>query len=104
MPFIGPKLALEVNDVDGKTALCWILGQFGQCIEDSPYMLEKLIEDSKELQNSQLTAALMAASVKLFFKRAPEMKRILASCFQEIMTNCTDIHVKQRAVMIYRLL
>jgi len=95
---------LEVNDVDGKTALCWILGQFGECVEDSPYMLEKLIEDSKELQNPQLTASLMASTMKLFFKRAPETKRILATIFKEVMTNCSDIHVKQRAVMLYRLL
>jgi hypothetical protein len=26
LPFINPKLATEINDVDGKIALCWILG------------------------------------------------------------------------------
>jgi hypothetical protein len=30
-------------------ALCWLLGSFGQFIEDAPYMLEKMIEDIKEL-------------------------------------------------------
>jgi len=67
-------------------------------------MLEKLIEDSKELQDSSLTTNLMAASFKLFFKRAPETKRVMAAIFKEIMSNCTDNHVRQRAVVLYRLL
>jgi len=46
----------------------------------------------------------MNSAFKLFFKRAPEVKKILATIFQEIMTNCQDNHVKQRAVMLYRLL
>jgi len=55
IPFITPKLALEVQDVDGKVALSWILGQFGHCIMDAPYMLEKMIEDIKELQSAELS-------------------------------------------------
>ncbi len=81
VPFLTPKLATEINDVDGKTALCWLLGQFGHLIEDAPYMLEKMIEDLKELQSAELTTVLLASSFKLFFKRAPEMKRILAAIF-----------------------
>ena len=81
LPFITPKMALDVVDVDGKTALCWILGQFGHMIEDAPYMLEKMIEDVKELQSPYLTSQLVAASYKLVFVRAPEMKKILGAVF-----------------------
>ena len=104
LPFLGPKLTTEIIDVDGKVALCWILGKFGQCIEDAPYMLEKLIEDSKELQHAHLSSCLVEATFRLFFKRAPETKKVLAAIFQEVMTNCTDVHVKQRTIMLYRLL
>lgn len=104
IPFINPKLALEVQDVDGKVALCWLLGMFGHYIEDAPYMLEKMIEDIKELQSAELSQVLLAATFRLFFKRAPETKKILANVFQEIMVNCMDSHVKQRAVFLYRLL
>jgi type IV secretory pathway VirB3-like protein len=47
---------------------------------------------------------LLNSVFRLFFKRAPEMKKVLSAVFQEIMTNCTDIHIRQRAVMLYRLL
>ena len=81
IPFITPKLALEVQDVDGKVALSWILGQFGHFIMDAPYMLEKMIEDIKELQSAELSQILLAAIFKIFFKRAPETKKALATVF-----------------------
>ena len=81
IPFLTPKLAQEVHDVEGKAALCWLLGQFGEYAEHAPYMLEKMIEDTKELQAAELTAVLLQASFKLFFKRAPEMKKVLALVF-----------------------
>jgi vesicle coat complex subunit len=81
LPFLTPKFMNEVYDVDGKIALCWLLGQFGEQIEDAPYMLEKMIEDLKELQSAELSNALLASAYKLFFKRAPETKRILAQIF-----------------------
>lgn len=40
-------------------------------------MLEKMNDDLKELQSANLTSVLLASAFKLFFKRAPEMKRIL---------------------------
>jgi hypothetical protein len=57
------------------------LGSFGHFIEDAPYMLEKMIEDIKELQSAELSQGLLAATFRLFFKRAPETKKILASVF-----------------------
>ena len=63
-----------------------------------------MIEDIKELQSAELAQSLLAATFRLFFKRAPETKKILANVFQEIMTNCSDSHVRQRAVFLYRLL
>lgn len=63
-----------------------------------------MIEDLKELQSPELSSALLASAFKLFFKRAPETKRVLAQIFQQVMTNCYDVYVRQRAVMLYRML
>lgn len=79
--FITPKLAQDVHEVEGKVSLCWIVGQFGQKIEDAPYMLEKMLEDLKEFTSPELCQSLMSAVFKLFFKRAPETKRILGDVF-----------------------
>jgi hypothetical protein len=42
--------------------------------------------------------------MRLFFKRAPEMKPILASYFQQTMKNSSDADLKQRIMFYYRLL
>jgi hypothetical protein len=51
----------------------WICGEFGDQIEESPYILEKMIEEQKEFNSVKLTSILLTAIFKLFFKRAPEV-------------------------------
>jgi len=60
----------------------WILGEFGQSIEESPYILEKMAEESREVNNPDLSSALFIAVFKLFFKRAPETKALFAKVFK----------------------
>lgn len=73
------EIQLEhIIEVDGKIAYVWILGEFGEKIEHSPYILEKMNEEVKELNSSLFTSTLISAAFKLFFKRAPEMQKILA--------------------------
>jgi AP-4 complex subunit beta-1 len=54
-------------------AFVWILGEFGDLIEDSPYILERMIEDEKQFNSVKLSSSLLTALFKLFFKRAPEV-------------------------------
>lgn len=82
----------------------WILGEFGQHIEDSPYILEKMAEESREVNSSELSSALFVSVFKLFFKRAPETKALLQKQFMEVMNNGTDAHLKQRAMFMYRMM
>jgi len=63
----------------------WILGEFGQFIEESPYILEKMAEESREVNSPQLNSALFMSVFKLFFKRAPETKGLLQRQFAEIV-------------------
>ena len=82
----------------------WILGEFGELIEDSPYILEKLIEDNKEFNSVKLQSIILTSLFKLFFKRAPEVKSMMASFMEIVIRNCVDTDLKQRAVFYYRLL
>ena len=63
-----------------------------------------MAEESKEVNNSELSSALFISVFKLFFKRAPETKALLQKQFQEVMNNGVDAHMKQRAFFIYRLM
>jgi hypothetical protein len=42
-------------------------------------------EEMKELNSPAFSAGLLNAVFKLFFKRAPEMKKVLQSVFKEII-------------------
>ena len=72
-------------DSEGKISFVWILGQFGHLIDESPYILEKLEKESREMQNSELSSALFISTTKLFFRRAPETRNLFQRLFQEIM-------------------
>jgi hypothetical protein len=67
-------------------------------------MVEKFLKDVNELNSAEFSAILLMSVFRMFFKRAPETKHILASLFKEVMTNSTDTDLKQKAVFIYRLL
>ena len=47
---------------------------------------------------------ILTSLFKLFFKRAPEVKRMLGSFMENVIKNCVDTDLKQRAVFYYRLL
>lgn len=104
VPLVSRIQTDQIMSNEGKTAFVWVLGQFGEHIEDSPYILEKMAEESRELNNTEVSSALFIAVFKLFFKRAPETKALLQRQFQEIMQNSTDAHLKQRAIFFYRLM
>lgn len=77
VPLICRVQTDQIIENDGKIAFVWILGEFGHFIEDSPYILEKMAEESKEVNNSELSSAMFISVFKLFFKRAPETKALL---------------------------
>jgi hypothetical protein len=42
-------------------------------VEESPYIIEKMIEEQKEFNSVKLSSTLLTTIIKLFFKRAPEV-------------------------------
>jgi hypothetical protein len=94
VPFIS-KIGLEqIEDIEGKTGFVWILGAFCEQIPEAPYMIEKFLKDMTELDSPEFSIILLISTFRMFFKRAPETKHILAGLFKEIMTNSTDTDLK----------
>ena len=85
VPLLSKITLDQIEEEQGKVAFVWILGQFGELIEEAPYILEKMQEEMKELNSPAFSAGLLNAVFKLFFKRAPEMKKVLQSVFKEII-------------------
>lgn len=105
VPLIAKIQMESIAEAEGKIAFVWILGEFGDKIEEAPYILESLTKNEmKDLNSPEFSSALMMAIYKLFFKRAPECKQLLGTIFQEIIQNSTDSTLKQQAIFLYRLL
>lgn len=93
-----------MTEVEGKCAFVWILGEFGEDIDEAPYILEKMIEEQKEFNSVKLSSILLTAIFKLFFKRAPEVHKMLGQFLEQLIKSAVDTDLKQRAVFYYRLL
>ena len=73
-------------------------------IPEAPYLLEKMVDDIKEANSPEFTGILLTSVYSLFFKRAPETKKLLSSVFTHIFNKSTDSALKEKATFLYRLL
>jgi vesicle coat complex subunit len=97
------KCMKTISSSEGKTALVWILGEYGEEIQESPYILEELISGWDE-ENSPVKLQLLTTSVKLFFKRTSEMKENLMSALNKGCADAAHPDVHDRALFYLRLI
>lgn len=63
-----------------------------------------MIEEQKEFNSVKLTSIMLTAIFKLFFKRAPEVQKMLGQFLEQLVKSAADTDLKQRATFYYRLL
>lgn len=80
------------------------MGQFGEQIDDSPYILEKIFHEEQGGNQVDIQKFLVIAGSKLFFKRSPEMYPILVRMYKYVLKQSTDADLRQRVMFYYRLL
>ena len=93
-----------VSEPEGKAAVIWMIGEYGDLIRMAPYILEPLIEVYDEESSYFVRTELLAASMKLFFKRPPEMQKMLGRLLRKAMQDSSNVDCKDRALFYYRLL
>jgi AP-4 complex subunit beta-1 len=94
---------LAFSDDDSKVALAWVLGEFGEHIEDAPYILETMCANFAG-ESAVLRLELLGALMRLFFKRPPEVRPALGRVLQEAVSDFSHADVHDRALLYYRLL
>lgn len=105
--YILPNIENVVDYVtsnEGKIAIIWICGEYGEIIINSPYILEMYIKKVNPNDSLDVSFALLSASVKLFLKRAPEMHKSLEYLFTIIFEQADSADLIDRAGFYYRLL
>lgn len=99
-----PKLIKSIDDIDGKCAVIWMIGEYGEDIRRAPYVLEPLIDNFEEETSTAILMDLLSASMKLFFKRPPEMQSMLGRLLEAAINDAKNQDVHDRALLYYRLL
>eukprot|EP01147_Barroeca_monosierra_P004316 gene4316-6624_t len=92
------------DEADARAALVWMMGEFGELIEESPYVLEGLIDDISTEKSADVRLQLLTSTVKLFFKRPPEVQKMLGRLLDSVISNEMHQDVHDRALLYYRLL
>ena len=98
------KTLKTIEESDGKVAVVWMLGEYGDTIDDAPYILEPLIDGYADEPSGEVRMELLTASMKLFFKRPPELKAMLGRLLTKAVADGSRVDVRDRALMYYRLL
>lgn len=106
-PLISPPLprALRyITDPAGKASLIYLLGECGDVVPEAPYSLERLIDRYDDLEDAAIKVALLEATLRLFFCRAPEVQRMLGRLLAKATEDVSNQDLHDRALLYYRLL
>jgi AP-4 complex subunit beta-1 len=90
----------------GSAAIVWLLGEFGDLIQNAPYVLEEIIKKDRYKQTkSGMGIEILHAVTKMFFYRPAETRQLLGTLLASILkSNDVDPDLFDRAIFIYRLL
>jgi AP-4 complex subunit beta-1 len=92
------------DEPEARTALIWMLGEFGADVDSAPYMLEEIVANIEAETSHVVRLQLLVTSMKLFFIRAPEMQATLGKLFEFCIDEEEHQDVHDRALLYYRLL
>jgi len=98
------KCLKSIDEEEGKVAVIWMIGEYGDTIKDAPYILEPLIDNFVEEPSHAVRMELLTSAMKLFFKRPPELKQMLGKLLKAAVEDVSQIDVRDRALLYYRLL
>lgn len=92
----------RMEDPVGKAAVIWMIGEYGQLIDDAPYLLEPLIDGVKDEESVLVRCELLTATLKLFFKRPPEVQKMMGRLFKACLNETVNKLVHDRALLYFR--
>lgn len=101
---ILPRCLQEVDEPESKAAVLWMLGEYGEEIVEAPYALEQEIDNYEQGDSAVVKLALLTCTCTLFFKRPPEVHKMLGRLLAAATNDTSSQDVHDRALFYYRLL
>uniref|UniRef100_UPI0037E8C3C7 AP-4 complex subunit beta-1 n=1 Tax=Semicossyphus pulcher TaxID=241346 RepID=UPI0037E8C3C7 len=102
-------LALEgceetLQDSQGRQALLWLLGVYGERVTSAPYTLEVFIDGVRSEASLGVKMELLTTTMRLFLCRPAETQDMLGRLLHYCIEEETDMCVRDQALLYYRLL
>ncbi|KAM4562386.1 AP-4 complex subunit beta-1 isoform 1-T2 [Odontesthes bonariensis] len=93
-----------LQDSQGRQALLWLLGVYGERVSSAPYTLEVFIDGVRSEASLAVKMELLTATVRLFLCRPAETQDMLGRLLHHCIEEETDMCVRDQALLYYRLL
>ncbi|KAM6925338.1 AP-4 complex subunit beta-1 [Xenentodon cancila] len=93
-----------LQECQGRQALLWLLGIYGERISSAPYTLEVFIDGVRSEASVGVKAELLTATMRLFLCRPAETQDMLGRLLHYCIEEETDMCVRDQALLYYRLL
>ncbi|KAL1917291.1 uncharacterized protein VTP21DRAFT_4947 [Calcarisporiella thermophila] len=92
-----------LDEPEAKAALIWIVGEYGERIENGNELLEYFLEGFKD-ESLIVQLQLLTATVKLFLKQPQHSQDLVQNVLQIASTECDNADLRDRAYIYWRLL
>ena len=96
-------LAYGSTEEEDTNQVLWTLSQYGNDIQESPYILERLLLQLDDCSTSLNLDLLLVTGIKVFLKSPAESQHVLGGIFQRCSQN-HDERLKEKVVFYSKLL
>uniref|UniRef100_A0A3Q2PCT7 Adaptor related protein complex 4 subunit beta 1 n=1 Tax=Fundulus heteroclitus TaxID=8078 RepID=A0A3Q2PCT7_FUNHE len=93
-----------LQDCQGKQALLWLLGMYGERVSSAPYTLEVYIDGVRSETSLEMKMELLTSTMRLFLCRPAETQDMLGRLLHYCIEEEGDMCVRGQALLYYRLL
>ncbi|XP_034552520.1 AP-4 complex subunit beta-1 [Notolabrus celidotus] len=93
-----------LQDSQGRQALLWLLGVYGERVCSAPYTLEVFIDGVRSEASVGVKMELLTTAMRLFLCRPAETQDMLGRLLHYCIEEETDMCVRDQALLYYRLL
>eukprot|EP01132_Coremiostelium_polycephalum_P009180 gene9180-11254_t len=104
IPLVPSDKLMIIEDPLAKESLIWILGEYPNEIEDSPYILENFFQEKFNEQPTSVKIQFLTSTTKIFFQRPGETLDLLKRVIQECSNFNLDSELHDLTLFYYRLL
>ncbi|KAG7519940.1 AP-4 complex subunit beta-1 [Solea senegalensis] len=93
-----------LQDSQGRQALLWLLGVYGERVSSAPYTLEVFIDGVRSETSLGVKMELLTATVRVLLCRPAETQDMLGRLLHYCIEEETNMSVRDQALLYYRLL